>query len=190
MHKEELDGRNVFVIHGFFSREECDRPIARSEQAGYGDAPITTSAGPVMAKDVRNNTRVMLDDVQLAADLWARAAPLLPARIHNWRAVGFNERFRFYRYDVAEQFALHLDGAFYRSSVEVSNLTFMVYLNEGFEGGATNFYHWHGEKRLSVRPETGKALVFVHRQLHEGTPVTQGRKYVLRTDVMYRHSEA
>jgi hypothetical protein len=29
------------------------------------------------------------------------------------------------------------------------------------------------------------ALVFVHRQLHEGALVLQGRKYVLRTDVMY-----
>lgn len=29
------------------------------------------------------------------------------------------------------------------------------------------------------------ALVFVHRHLHEGAPVIAGRKYVLRTDVMY-----
>jgi hypothetical protein len=30
------------------------------------------------------------------------------------------------------------------------------------------------------------ALVFVHRILHRGAPVTTGRKYVLRSDVMYR----
>jgi hypothetical protein len=29
------------------------------------------------------------------------------------------------------------------------------------------------------------ALVFVHQQLHEGASVGTGRKYVLRTDVMY-----
>jgi hypothetical protein len=29
------------------------------------------------------------------------------------------------------------------------------------------------------------ALVFLHLQLHEGAPVVEGRKYVLRTDVMY-----
>ena len=29
------------------------------------------------------------------------------------------------------------------------------------------------------------ALVFAHLQLHEGAPVLDGRKYVLRTDVMY-----
>ena len=37
-----------------------------------------------------------------------------------------------------------------------------------------------------MTPERGKALVFYHRQLHEGMPVVRGRKYVLRTDVMYR----
>ena len=29
------------------------------------------------------------------------------------------------------------------------------------------------------------ALFFVHRILHKGEPVTAGRKYVLRTDVMF-----
>jgi hypothetical protein len=29
------------------------------------------------------------------------------------------------------------------------------------------------------------ALIFVHDQLHEGAAVVSGRKYVLRTDVMY-----
>jgi hypothetical protein len=29
------------------------------------------------------------------------------------------------------------------------------------------------------------ALIFEHQLLHEGAAVTQGRKYVLRSDVMY-----
>ena len=57
----------------------------------------------------------------------------------------------------------------------------MIYLNEGFEGGETVF-----QRFLGVKPACGKALVFFHRQLHEGAPVVSGRKYVLRTDVMYR----
>ena len=31
----------------------------------------------------------------------------------------------------------------------------------------------------------GQVLIFEHRQLHEGAPVLAGKKYVLRTDVMY-----
>jgi hypothetical protein len=72
-----------------------------------------------------------------------------------------------------------------RANGEQSQLTFLVYLNDGFEGGATAFHA--GRASLLVRPERGKALVFYHRQLHEGTPVARGRKYVLRADVMYRH---
>ena len=68
-------------------------------------------------------------------------------------------------------------------------MTFMVYLNEGCEGGGTHFYDPGGTLKLAVRPERGKALVFLHLRLHEGAPVTGGRKYALRTDVMYRRPD-
>ena len=102
-----------------------------------------------------------------------------------WRAVGLNERFRFYRYDPGQRFAPHTDGSFQRGNGELSQFTFLVYMNDGFEGGATAFHE--GRTSLLVTPERGKALVFYHRQLHEGTPVVRGRKYVLRTDIMYRY---
>jgi predicted 2-oxoglutarate/Fe(II)-dependent dioxygenase YbiX len=185
--KEELGDDRVFVIHEFLTPQECARFMAASEVAGYGDAPLTTVFGPVLDKDVRDNARVMVDDPVLAAELWARAAPFIPQRLGPWQAVGFNERFRYYRYDAGQQFAPHFDGAFVRGPEEESKLTFMVYLNQGFTGGQTRFYDgWSADLRLSVEPECGKALVFVHRQLHEGAPVLAGRKYVLRTDVIYR----
>ena len=68
----------------------------------------------------------------------------------------------------------------------------MVYLGGECEGGDTVIYIQDDGLTLPegtavrVKPETGKALVFFHYLLHEGTPVTAGRKYVLRTDVMYR----
>ncbi len=43
---------------------------------------------------------------------------------------------------------------------------------------------------LRVQPQRGKALIFAHRQLHEGAAVVRGRKYVLRSDVMYRQVTA
>ena len=56
----------------------------------------------------------------------------------------------------------------------------MIYLNEGMEGGATKF---HG---LKVKPKTGMALIFAHKIGHEGEVITNGVKYVLRSDIMYR----
>ena len=184
MEKEELDDERIFVIHGFLSPEECAALIERSEELGYGDAPITTGAGFVMRKDVRNNERVMVDDGDLAARLFALARPMLPDTWFGWELVGLNERFRFYRYDPGQFFAAHTDGCFERDNGERSHLTFMVYLNEGFQGGETAF-HLYGEK-VNVVPKTGMALVFYHRRLHEGAAVRSGRKYVLRSDVMYR----
>jgi hypothetical protein len=59
----------------------------------------------------------------------------------------------------------------------------MMYLNDNFEGGETTF------RELKIRPRQGMALLFLHNLYHEGTQVTRGVKYVLRTDVMYRKQE-
>lgn len=184
MDKELLDGENIFAIHGFLPGEVCDRLIARSEALGYEAATV----GDVLVTQMRNNARVILDDPDLAAELWAPARPFLPD-LGGWEAVGFNDRFRFYRYDTAEAFAPHYDGSVSREAGEESRMTFMVYLNEECQGGGTHFYYPGGTLKLVVRPERGKALVFLHLQLHEGAPVTGGRKYALRTDVMYRQPD-
>jgi len=184
MRKELISGEAIYVIHDFLSASECDGHIGASEAVGFEEATITTRTGAEMRKEIRNNTRVILDVPRLAADLFERAAPLLPAAIGDWSLTGLNERFRYYRYDPGETFRPHLDGSFRRSETERSLLTFMVYLNEGCAGGSTLFHSPTGED-IEIVPSLGMALVFVHRQLHEGAPVLSGRKYVLRTDVMY-----
>jgi predicted 2-oxoglutarate/Fe(II)-dependent dioxygenase YbiX len=183
-----LNGRKLFVIPGFLTPQECRAFIERSEQLGYSDAPINTLFGPLLRKDVRDNQRILLDDPDLAAAWWERAKELVVEEWFGWKAVGFNERFRFYRYDPGQRFAPHMDGCFERENGEQSHFTFLVYLNEGFEGGETAFHE--GRASLRVRPEAGKALVFHHPQVHEGTPVVRGRKYILRTDVMYRYKSS
>jgi prolyl 4-hydroxylase len=188
MHREELIGESLFLIRDFLTPEECTRSIQFSEGRSYEDAPITTGVGFVLRKDIRDNTRVMVDDPGLAGRLFERAKPLLPSRIDAWSLHGMNERFRYYRYDVGQTFRPHYDGSYSRDAGEESRLTFMVYLNDDFSGGTTEFYEDDERPRATVRPKRGTALVFVHQQLHEGAPVIQGRKYVLRTDVMYRAS--
>jgi prolyl 4-hydroxylase len=182
--KTPLLGDAVFSVSHFLSELECSRWLRRAEELGFRDAPITTSRGFVMAPGVRNNTRVMFDDPANAAELWSRLAPWVPATLDGADAVGLNERFRIYRYDRAQYFRWHSDGAFVRNAHERSELTLMIYLNDDFEGGTTDF-----DTRcaaLRVEPVAGAALVFQHPLRHQGAPVVRGRKYVLRTDVMYR----
>jgi hypothetical protein len=193
MRKELLSERDdLFVVHDFLSPDECAHYIALSESVGYGDAPITTSAGFVMRKDIRDNDRVILDDVKLAADMWERLKPHFPDRTGFWLPIGLNERWRFYRYDPGQQFDWHFDGAYARSPLERSAFTFMIYLTGDVAGGATEFNMrsrggvQNDDPIVRVQPQAGMALVFPHNILHRGAPVADGRKYVMRTDVMCR----
>jgi len=180
---EILDPRHhVITIRGALTPQDCAALTAFAEGIGFSDAPITTAAGFVMAPEIRNNTRVMVDDPARAAELWQRLSPHIPAFLNGCRALGLNERFRFYRYDRGEKFAWHYDGPYSRPNGECSRLTLMLYLNDDFEGGATEFQL---DEWLVVQPEAGMVLLFDHPVLHQGSPVTRGRKYVLRTDVMY-----
>ncbi len=172
-------GAGVFTIDAFLSEAECSGHIARSEGMGYQEAAISTDDGDRFFKDTRNNDRIIFDDPALAQALYLRARPALPPELDGWQLSGFNERFRFYRYHRDQQFNWHQDGSVRPQAGRESFLTFLIYLNDGFEGGSTDF-QWD-----TVRPATGRALVFPHRLRHRGAMITSGTKYVLRTDVMY-----
>ena len=174
----------ICTVSGFFTHEECDAYIQLAESIGFDDAPISTAFGPVIRKDVRNNLRVMLDDQERAEDLWSRILDYIPHKLGDWNVCGVNERLRFYRYDLGQLFDWHYDGYFERDNGERSHLTFMVYLNDDFEGGETTI------ERMTITPQKGMALFFIHQLRHKGQPVVKGRKYVLRTDVMYQHKNA
>jgi prolyl 4-hydroxylase len=180
---DSLDHRSplAWTVDGIMSPAECSAFCKRMDDLGCVPAPITTSRGFVMRPDIRNNTRVIIDDASLAETLYRRIAAHVPPGLGDMRPVGANERLRCYRYDPGQRFAPHYDGAFHRSEDEESLLTFMIYLNEDFEGGGTHFHHYES----TVIPKTGTALLFQHRLLHEGCLVHAGVKYVLRSDVMY-----
>ncbi|MGV3623231.1 MAG: prolyl hydroxylase family protein [Archangium sp.] len=181
----ELDSRNPLVIalENVLSPQECEALIARIEAEKPTAAPITTFGGFAMRPDIRNNTRVMFDDVPLATTLFERVKRSLPERLEeDWVLCGTNERLRCYRYAPGEYFRPHFDGAFHRNPDERSLLTFMVYLNDVDAGGDTAF----PDLELSVKPRAGSALLFNHHLLHESTTLQRGLKYAVRSDVMYR----
>jgi predicted 2-oxoglutarate/Fe(II)-dependent dioxygenase YbiX len=178
----------LFLVEGLLAPGECAALAQQAEKIGFTDAPITVGLNRfLMAPDIRNNTRVILDDPALVGRLWERVRGCTPERLEGLTAVGLNERFRFYRYEPGQQFHWHRDGAFVRSPSERSLLTLIFYLNEGCIGGSTDFLHVT-EEAITIEPRLGAALFFSHPVLHRGAPVVEGVKYVLRTDVMYRES--
>ncbi|MGK0364552.1 MAG: putative 2-oxoglutarate/Fe(II)-dependent dioxygenase YbiX [Saprospiraceae bacterium] len=172
--------KTIWTIDNFLTKQECENLILFSEQKGYDEAKVSLSGGAKMIKGIRNNYRLMYQNKNLADKFWEILKDSCPAEIEENKARGLNEQFRFYKYESSQRFKRHIDGRFKQNDKEESRITFMIYLNDDFEGGETKF------DNVTILPKTGTALCFIHEQKHEGCPVTEGVKYVIRTDVMYR----
>lgn len=170
----------IFTVEDFLTRKECLDYIVLSEGIGYELAKVNTASGARVMTGIRNNNRAFHTSEEMAQILWEKAQPFIPAQLGNSTAIGLNELFRFYRYQRGHQFKGHFDQSYVRNAEEASFFTFMIYLNDNFGGGDTAF------RDLRIQPKQGMALIFLHSLYHEESEVTQGVKYVLRTDVMYR----
>jgi hypothetical protein len=78
-----------YTIDRVLSERDAHALVRRAEAAGFDEAPITVGPNRFqMRPDIRNNTRVMFDDEQLAARLFERLRARLPERIGEWRLHG------------------------------------------------------------------------------------------------------
>jgi predicted 2-oxoglutarate/Fe(II)-dependent dioxygenase YbiX len=185
---------NVFTVSGILTPEECSQLIERGEALGFERAAVRTSSGPQMRPLIRDNDRAEFVDPALAAILWERCLPFVSQELEGGTAIGLDDHFRFYRYDVGQRFKRHKDGVVERSPIVRSRLSCLFYLNGGFTGGETVFYSHEQvqgvrQEEAVVVPQAGDALFFLHEWWHEGRELTMGRKYVLRSDVFYRFPE-
>ena len=182
----------AFTIDNIFSLAECNAMIEQAEQTGFAPATVSIAGGAQAMPGVRNNDRIKLTDPKLAATLWQRLEPLIPAQLEGWQALRLNEQFAVYRYDSGQRFKRHQDGVVTTQAGEESRFTVLIYLNNDCDGGETIFSDVDrtGSQirfiETSVKPQPGMVLVFQHELWHEGASVTRGRKYVLRTDVFYQ----
>ena len=173
----------IKTVDNILSTVECEGLMRRIDAEHPSVAPIQTVFGPQIQTRIRNNERVMFDDSEMSAMIFSRLQAEAPELCHGRTLVSANERLRCYRYKPGMRFAPHSDGAFVRNPREQSYYTVLVYLNEGFEGGATAFLV---RPEVKITPKRGMALLFQHPIVHEGQEVIRGTKYVLRTDLMYR----
>lgn len=173
------------IVKEFFTKEECLELIKVSEDKGFAESLIRTSGGETMNKEIRENDRVIFESEEMSQSLWERVKDMMPTDIDGYEPIGLNERFRFYRYKDGQQFKPHIDGPFRRSDKEKIKITMLIYLNDDFVGGATTLVLEYKD----IKPETGMMFLFEHKIMHCGRPVTEGVKYVLRTDVMYKLKE-
>ena len=190
------------------SPTECKAIIAAGESVNFiPDAPIRKD-GDI---SILAHNFYWVVDTAFHDALWARISPCVPREVNGRLARGLNRRFRVYRYVPGAEYRCHIDGAWPPSGIlpgdkyvydaspegkkQSSLFTFLVYLNDEFEGGETTFFLPAAAREgilnaYPVHPVIGGVAVFPHGDtrgalLHEGTGVRKGAKYVIRTDVEY-----
>lgn len=165
------------------------RLLTEAERHGFGKTHYP--------KQYRGNLRLLTTDISLAAAVWERLRPLVPATLdiegETWDACGLNECWRLAKYYPGDRFKGHCDAAFYRSDGERSMFTVNIYMNEEMAGGSTRFYFTdHGAPDYAVTPQTVLCLLFRQppgqQYYHDGEELVSGLKYLFRSDVMYRVS--
>lgn len=187
----------AILLMNVLQPHECKRLITTAEKMGYSpDHPV------------ENEDPTGIDTCEwLAAPesevIYQRILSHLPATIEEEAVTGINARWRLFRYGPNSVYRPHIDGSWPASKFEDgkyvsddshrSRLTFLMYLNDGFEGGGTTFYlpKKEGLEAVSVTPQAGNVLMFPQGNtaslVHEGSKVeSMDRcKYVIRTDVLY-----
>src|SRR5690606_38400 len=104
--------------------------------------------------------------------------------------------FKFSKYEKHQYFAPHRDGAFIPKKNKSNIFSIVIFLNDDFAGGQTRFVSRmlsseEDSVRLkdvlaTVHPCTGSAVIFNHDMIHEGLPVLEGKKYIVRTEIMFK----
>lgn len=183
-------GNNIFQFADVYTPAECLQFIQRAESIGFDAASVQLANSQQLVTQIRNNDRVTLHDQEVADGMWNRISAFLPM-LDSCHPVGVDGRIRFYRYLPGQRFKRHKDGSATDDAGHVSKLSYLIYLNDEFEGGETTFYEFRNvnggqeQVELAVKPVTVSAILFCHECWHAGMPVITGRKYVLRSDVFY-----
>lgn len=201
VHRVDIEGvPRAFQLRNLLTPAEAGQFIAIAERLGFhADAPLEQ---PAYLRRNQNVNWVVSDGI--VDRLWQRASPWVPDPVGGVAAQGLNARFRFYRYGEGDFFMRHQDVSWPGSRVVNDTLiddfdpsvrsyyTFIIVLNDDFDGGATQFEVAHdGLGRVDVRTPTGAALCFPHgthpeQCVHCSTPITRGTKYIIRTDLLFR----
>jgi prolyl 4-hydroxylase len=187
----------IAVIERFASPEICGWLIERARAGLVRAQTIDPKTGrPHYEDTARTNSASPFDVAHMDMVLVMLRARI--ARLTQLPILGFEDS-QVLHYAPGEEFKPHFDFLDTRESGHAAAvaaggqrvLTFLIYLNEGFDGGETAFPQlgWRYKGR------TGDALLFFNatpdgapdrRTLHAGVPTTSGEKYLFSQWVRFR----
>ena len=185
----QFEKPRIVVIEQFASAEECNWLIGRAAGGALQRAKVYRGSSTAQVAETRTNREMSFTifnaDVVLSL-IRDRIAAVAGTPVSHFEIA------KLLHYSPGEQFALHADFIEAKTPELARELaargqrsaTFLIYLNEGYEGGATQF------PRLSwqYRGGRGDALLFSnvdangaadYDTIHAGMPPTSGEKWVL-----------
>ncbi|KAH3282851.1 hypothetical protein KXW56_008563 [Aspergillus fumigatus] len=176
---ESLLHDQIYLIRNFLPSSLC-----KTYAFFLASLPLTTTPSkPKKGEAVRVNDRFQIQDADFAERLWSGTAlrelvsgavdedqdgdgqPRSNREIWGGEPLGLNANIRVYRYSRGQFFAQHRETVFYPEPT-----------------GANR-----NPEPIAVAPEVGMALLHRHGErclLHEGREVTEGEKWVLRSDLV------
>lgn len=179
-------------LRDVLTAEECQQIIQNAEAKGFTQAALYTDflGSDHMNTDVRKSQRCIVDSHTFAASLWERIQHAVPVTFTRdnmvFTATGINERLRILRYYPGDEFKPHMDGQYGAPNGDISQITILIYLNEGYKGGFTSFMNADNTRMIPVEPHTGMVVLQDQKLLHGVPSLLEGVKYAIRTEVMYR----
>ncbi|CAE7495121.1 axeA1 [Symbiodinium pilosum] len=186
------------VVFGVLDEVDCADLLRCVNRKGFTPALLNIGNGRQRFEpDIRNGHRAIVDSKELSDYLLEVLRPHLPEVVDGGFLVDLNERCRVLCYTPGQEFGPHYDACFVRprgspNAGDASMITVQLYLHDvpDSAGGATTFLPGErgvGPKEpLLCQPKAGSVLLFTQNLLHEGSLVTSGLKYTLRTEAMYR----
>jgi prolyl 4-hydroxylase len=176
---ELLSGQpHVRCIRGFFTPAECDFLMRTAAPRLAPSLVVDPHSGHMVRNPVRTSDAMAFP--------WIAESPAIHAfnrriAVATGTPPAQGEPLQVLRYQGGQQYRPHLDGV--AGDANQRMLTALVYLNDGYAGGETQFVRIG----LTFRGGKGDALIFANalpdgscdaRALHAGLPVLSGEKYL------------
>lgn len=175
LNKSELNAKykNVYVINNVFSKNECDWIIYESEQ--YAKTNGWFKKRHDYYPTVDNNIN-LIDNINyyLQNKIYKEIIPLFEKH-YNLQSnfLGLDEAF-IVKYSCKSQ-------SFLEKHCDFDDFSFVVVLNDDFDGGGTYFY----DICSSVNPPTGSVVIFCGKNEHMGLEIQTGHRYILAGFLSY-----
>lgn len=101
-----------------------------------------------------------------------------------WKFDGVTKYVMYAVLEPGQSFPIHTDtGAEFSEECE-SKFTVLIYLNDDFDGGKTQFFDNNFVKTCSICPKRGRTLVFDIDLFHAGMSIESGTKLWIGTELV------